>query len=100
MYVSSGKSSAEEDSSEHTKKKLKVDNLSSSSKSPGPRLSDQTINDYLDIRKNTSAMYNNSFIFSTFYYEQFTDGGRSAKWSLPYLFDFKHLVLPIFQRKK
>lgn len=90
------KSSNDESDGEPAKKKPKVDEMPPPSEL-GHRLSDQTINDYLDRRKTS---FYSSYCFSTFYYESFEDGGRSAAWSLPYLFDYKRLIIPIFQRQK
>jgi hypothetical protein len=93
-----GKHESEEDSTEPVKKKMRVDYLLSSS-ALHSRLSDKTINDYLDIRK-MSTKFSSSYVFSTYYFEGFEDGDRGARWKLPNLFDYQSLIIPIFQRQR
>lgn len=90
----------EENESEPVKKKLKADSVTPSSPVQDTRLSDQTINDYLEKRKKMSS-FNSTYIFSTYYYEEsLVDGGRTERWSAGNLFDYQQLVIPIFQRQR
>jgi hypothetical protein len=93
-----GKYEANEDSTEPVKKKMKINNFPSSS-ALRSRLSDKTINDYLDIRK-MSPQFSSSYVFSTYYFEGFEDGDRGTRWKLPDLFNYQLLIIPIFQRQR